>query len=77
MCTREEIEDFHQFALQQLEGDASNLNIQDLAGLWQTRNIPAAEFAESVAAVKSALQDMRQGDQEQPAEEVIAELRMI
>jgi len=75
MATHEEIESFHQFALQQLNGDCAELSVADLAGLWQTRNLPESELTESVAAIKASLQDLHNGDLGRPAEEVIAELR--
>ncbi|MBD3676279.1 MAG: hypothetical protein HUJ26_22440 [Planctomycetaceae bacterium] len=75
MCTREDIDCFHQFALQQIDDGNMELSILDLADLWQLKNLPEAELAESVAAVKASLNDMQNGDCGRPAEEVIAELR--
>jgi len=75
MATQQQIDSFHQFALKQVSNGGSGLSLEQLFDLWQVQNPSAEELSESVAAVKSALRDMENGDTGRPVEDVIAELR--
>ena len=75
MATQQQVDSFHHFATQHVNNGGAGLSMEKLFDLWQAQSPSAEELTESVAAVKSALLDMENGDTGRPVEDVIAELR--
>ncbi len=75
MATQQQVDSFHQFASQQVRNAGDDLSMAELFDLWQVHSSDTVELAESVAAVKSALADMEQGDTGRPLHEFTNELR--
>ncbi len=75
MATQEEIHDFANFALQQLDHGGNELRIDELYDMWRRENPDPAAYAENVAAVRGSIDDFKKGDRGQPAGEVSRELR--
>lgn len=73
--TQHELDSFHQFATNELNNGGSGLSMDDLYDQWRALHPTPAELAESVAAVRAALQDYENGDRGRPAEEVLREIR--
>ncbi len=73
MATRQQIDSFRQFALEQVENGGAELTIDDLYQLWRNANPTESELAESVAAVKAAYTDFESGDTGQPARRTLRE----
>lgn len=73
MATKQQIDSFHQFALDQIDNGGAELSIDDLYQLWRATNPTANELAESVAAVKAAYADFQSGDTGQPARQALRE----
>lgn len=75
MATQEEINGFANFALQQLHHGGSELNMDELYDMWRCQNPDPAVYAEDVAAVQGAINDLRNGDRGQLAGDLSRELR--
>lgn len=75
MATKEQIDDFHQFATAQIENGGGKLSIDDIYSLWRAKQPTDPELAESVAAVKAAYADMLTGDEGKLVDDVIRESR--
>jgi len=75
MATQEEINEFADFALQQLDHGGTALNMDELYDMWRRENPAPAAYAENVAAVRGAIDDFKKGDRGRPAGEVSRELR--
>lgn len=67
MTTLEQIDNFHRFAMEQIDNRDSRLSMDELYGLWRAQNPSAEEFAESVAAIKAAYADFESGETGEPA----------
>lgn len=66
---------FHEFLGTKLSSEGDPLTLDDCLGLWDAENQSDAERAETVQALREALDDMRAGDSGRPAREVVDELR--
>jgi len=75
MTTREQIEDFYQFATERLENGSADLTMDELYDEWRIKNPTPEEFAENVAAIQAAIDDMNNGDKGRDAREISRELR--
>jgi hypothetical protein len=75
MATREEINSFTRFAIEQLQNGGADRSMDELYDLWRSQHPSSEELLESVAAVRAALADMNNGDKGIPAEEHLARLR--
>ena len=73
MATKQEIESFHHFALQEIENGGAGLSMGDLLHQWSSSRPTDKELAESVAAVKAAYADYLAGDMGVPAREALRE----
>lgn len=73
MTTKQQIEDFYQFATSQLEAGAKELSLDEIYGLWRAKNPMPTEIAESVAAIQAAYEDFEAGDEGRPAREALRE----
>jgi hypothetical protein len=62
MATRQEIESFHRFALQEIENGGAALSMDELLHQWNSNRPTDKELAESVAALKAAYADYLAGD---------------
>lgn len=71
MATKERLDNFYDFASQQVENGGVELSLDELYLVWRTRNPTATELAESVAAVKAAFADHEAGDAGRPAREAL------
>lgn len=76
MATQDQIDNFYQFATQQISNGGAELTMAELFDLWHVQNPTAEELAESVAAVKAALADMENGDTGRPFDEFTREMRI-
>ena len=75
MATQEEINDFTNFALQQIHHGGTELSMDELYDKWRRENPDPAVCAENVAAVQGAIDDFKNGDRGLPAGELSRELR--
>jgi hypothetical protein len=73
MTTRQQIDSFHRFALEQIDNGGADLTIDDLYELWRIANPTDSERADTVAAVKAAYADFEAGDSGQPARQELRE----
>lgn len=73
MATKQQIDSFYQFALEQIDDGAVELSIDDLYELWRIANPTDSEREETVAAVKAAYADFEAGDRGQPARQALRE----
>lgn len=74
MTTQEQIEKFHQFALQQITGDADERPINELFELWQLHNPTRSEQHEIYQALDRSRADIEAG-RIRPADESLKEIR--
>ncbi len=75
MPTKEQINDFARFAVEQLNSRGAALSMDELYDLWRRQNPDPDAYAENVAAVNAAIQDYKAGDRGRPAGELSRELR--
>ena len=75
MATQEEITDFANFAMQQLNNGGAKLSMDELYDMWRGENPDRAAYAENVAAVQEAIDDFKNGERGRPAGELSRELR--
>ena len=75
MPTKEQINNFSRFAVEQLNGGGASLSMDELYDLWRRQNPDPDAYAENVAAVNVAIQDYKAGDRGRPAGELTRELR--
>ncbi len=73
MATRQELESFHHFALQEIANGGAALSMDELLHQWNCSRPTDKELAESVAAVKAAYADYLAGDTGRPAIELLRE----
>ncbi|HUG94102.1 MAG TPA: hypothetical protein VML55_24945 [Planctomycetaceae bacterium] len=73
--TREQLDNFHEFAARQLDNGGSELSLEQLLDLWRIENPAPDERSENVAAIRQAVDDMDAGDVGEPADVVIQEVR--
>ena len=69
-----ELQQFYQFIGCQLEQDPVGMSPEECLDIWRVQHPSPEELADSVAAIRTALEEARRGEG-QPADEVIAELR--
>lgn len=72
--TKNELIEFHQFALGKIEGGGNDLSWGELVGLWRLENPSPAEQAEIRSAIQEGLDDIAAG-RYRPADEIMKELR--
>jgi hypothetical protein len=70
-----DLEEFHRFVGQKLASGADDLSPEEALDEWRVLNPAPEALAESVAAIRRALADMRAGNHRRPAEAVLAEIR--
>ena len=75
MTNQEQLDSFYRFATEQLANGGSEKSIDALYDQWRFENLSPEELLENVAAVKSAIDDMNNGDLGRDAGEVERELR--
>jgi hypothetical protein len=75
MPTKEQINDFSRFAVEQLNSGGAALSMDELYDLWRRQNPDPDEYTENVAAVNAAIHDYKAGDRGRPAGELSRELR--
>ncbi len=75
MANQEQLDSFYRFATEQLANGGSEKSIDELYDQWRFENLSPEELLENVAAVKSAIDDMNDGDTGRDAAEVERELR--
>jgi len=75
MTTQQDIDSFAAFAAHQIQNGASDLSVEEIFDLWQAQQQSTEHLSESIAAVKSALDDMEAGDTGRPFEEFAEEMR--
>lgn len=75
MATMTQIESFHQFAVERIRRDGTDLSMDDLYELWRLENLSTDELSESAAAVRSALSEMRDEDAWIDADDHLDQLR--
>lgn len=73
--TKDDLAAFHQFAEATLAKRGAE-SLQELVDIWQIEHPTAELHAQNVAAVRSAIRDMENGDTGRAAERVIEELRI-
>lgn len=73
MATKQEIESFHHFALQEVESGGAAPSMDELFHQWSSSRPTDRELAESVAAVKAAYADYLAGDTGRPVHEMMRE----
>lgn len=73
--TQQEIDSFHQFAINKLGlDDADELLLDDVFDIWRIENPSSSELSESLASLRRGLADLEAG-RVFPARAVIEELR--
>jgi hypothetical protein len=75
MATHEQINDFANFALDELNSNQAELCMDELHDMWRRENPDPADYAENIAAVHVAIDDFKAGDRGRPAGELTRELR--
>lgn len=75
MTVQEQIESFYQFATEQLSNGVGEKSVDELFGEWRMANPTPEEYAENVAAIQSAIDEMNDGDKGHDVREVIQEIR--
>lgn len=73
MTTRELVDSFHRFAIEQLDNGGASFTVDKLYLLWKHRCPSDDELTESVAAVQAAYADFEAGDRGEPAREALRE----
>lgn len=73
--TASELESFHRFVSEKLVTGAAELSPEEALDLWRAENPASTELAESIAAVRVALADMKAGDSGKPLEHFAEEFR--
>ncbi|MDA1018164.1 MAG: hypothetical protein O3A00_27380 [Planctomycetota bacterium] len=74
-ATIQELNNFHQFALQKLASGANDVSLDDLFDMWQIENTSAETREVDLLAVQAAVRDLEGGDRGVPFEEHVRELR--
>lgn len=75
MATKEQIDSFHRFALEQLDNGGSTKTLDELYDQWRYANLSEEEHAENVAAIQASIDDMNNGHTGRDAAEIEKELR--
>jgi hypothetical protein len=75
MATHEQVNDFANFALEKLNSGQADFSMDELYDMWRRENPDPADYAENVAAVQMAIDDLKAGDRGRPAGELTRELR--
>ena len=70
MAIQEQLDSFYRFATEQLSHGGSEKTIDELYDRWRFENVSPEELLENVAAVRSAIDDMNNGDKGRDASEV-------
>ena len=73
--TGRELEGFHRFIRDKLSAGATDMMPEEVLDEWRVLHPASEELAESVAAIRAAVADMRGGDRGRPFEAVLAEIR--
>lgn len=73
MTTKELVDNFHEFARDQLAQGASEFTVDELYSMWRVRFLPAGELTESVSALQASYRDLEAGDVGIPAREALSE----
>ena len=72
--TEQQLLSFNEFVREKLLNDETDANLDELFDLWWTQNPSDSEHRENVAAVRVALDDVRNGDRGTPVEEHLREM---
>jgi hypothetical protein len=72
--TEQQLLSFNEFVREKLLDDETDASLDELFDLWRIRNPTDAEYRENVAAVKAALDDVRNGDRGTPLEDHLREM---
>lgn len=75
MATREDVNDFANFALVQLQHGNDALSIDELYDMWRREHPDPVNHSQNVAAVRGAIDDFKSGDRGCPAGQLSRELR--
>lgn len=75
MATQKQIDSFHEFASNQVQGEGEDLSMAELFDLWEVQTAGFPDLADGVSSVRSALADMEAGDTGQPFDEFAAKIR--
>jgi hypothetical protein len=73
---RNDLKAFRSFVDQKLSNGGANLTLDEALSLWDFETQPSTERAETVQALREALDDMRAGDTGTPAREFLSETRL-
>ena len=73
MTTRQQIDSFHQFALEQIDNGGAELSIDELYQIWRTANPTESDLTDNVEAVTAAYADFESGDSGEPARGALRE----
>lgn len=71
MSTQELLDNFHEFASQQVRAVGIDLSIDELYSVWRSRHLIPAEMQDSVDAIEAAHHDFKSGDTGRPARAVL------
>jgi len=72
--TEQQLLSFNEFVREKLLDDETDASLDELFDLWRIQNPTDAEYRENVAAVKAALDDVRNGDRGTPLEDHLREM---
>jgi hypothetical protein len=73
MPTKQQLDNFYEFASSQLANGGSKLSMDELYGLRRAKHPTPAELSDSVAAIRAACAEMEAGDRGRPARTVLRE----
>jgi hypothetical protein len=76
IATLEELNEFRQFAAEQIGNGAEELSLEELVDRWRMLSHSPDELNNNVRAVQEAIADMERGETGQPFEEFAAEFRI-
>ena len=75
MSIHEQVESFYRFATERLENGGADLSMDELCDEWRIKNPTPEEYAENVAAIQVAIDNLNKGAECRDAKEVIEEIR--
>jgi len=76
IATLEELNEFRQFATEQIGNGAEELSLEELVDRWRMLSHSPDELNDNVRAVQEAIADMERGETGQPFGEFAAEFRV-
>lgn len=75
VATRESLDRFHQFALQQIEASDSSLSFDEVYEQWRIEHPSQEEFDADARAIQESLRDMENGETGRDFEEFMSDFR--